>query len=222
MSVVYSQNCLRKPVFLESLLNSSDLFLFDTSGFSGNERYYQSREEARECILKKVKNNSVLIKKIRESILKKGSNGRFYITPGVRHELIKSGFPYSKKIKRRTHQERIFLESWRAIREISKETRALAEEFYEQNKVIDITQTEQYQLAFEEHFLYMDSIGMSEVDKEFLITGIVLSKYRDICLVSNDFRHILFARDEICEIEKINNDQLKFYKNEETHFERLR
>ncbi len=235
-------------ITLEEISQNAPLALLDTCSISENsiknnlsKSYLKFLEEVSQRLNESIPliNNfeRLLINKEEKAV---SSESHLYITEGVREELLACNFNYSKKIKR-CKNGRQSLDFWRLLKKYLKMKRHLAELFFDSGHVLDLKDTrtlkrddlnsnfqdideinKKYSSFMDKYHPLMETIGLSEVDKDFLITGLTMSKYQEIWLVSNDFHHILKARDRIFGRTSY-SPSLKFYfRTKDGYFKKIR
>jgi len=136
-----------------------------------------------------------------------------FLTSSVSKEHAKEHYPYKKIIKHKEiQQDRRLLELCRKKRESSLEGKRLFDRFEDAHRILILDETERdlYKLIYEEAYSELISHELGEVDNDFLVSGVVISRTRgNTCLVSNDFG-IFRLWKYLSRRERINQDKLNF------------
>ena len=147
-----------------------------------------------------------------KEFLEGGKN--FYITQLILREYDRSAYyPYSKKIKNRKNNSKKNLELHRKRREESKEIGKLARSFGENCRILELNEDERklYDKMSRKYSFLKRKRDISEADFDFLISGAVVSRTRDLTsLISNDFG-IFYSWMELLRREKLTPEKLGFF-----------
>ncbi len=141
--------------------------------------------------------------------------GNIFITPNIEEENCpKSKYKFKKSIKKMDRapkkQRKNLLNLQRSIRESIKIKKKMINLFEKKGKVLDLTQTEEYQELYSRYNFLLTHFKLSETDSDILISSVLLSRSNNTALVTNDFK-IFYAGKNLCVNEKIERTNLEFF-----------
>lgn len=147
-----------------------------------------------------------------KEFLEGGKN--FYVTQFILREYNHSAYyPYNKIIKKYKNISKKSLELYRKKREVSKEVGKLVRAFEENYGILELDENERklYGKMSRKYSFLKRKRDISEADFDFLISGFVLSRTRDLTsLISNDFG-IFYSWIDLLKREKLTPETLGFF-----------
>ncbi len=138
--------------------------------------------------------------------------GDFYVTKGVLGEYSTSLKRYKKKIREVGNLSGDRLNYERASSKCRKIKNKLTNSLEDRGLVLFLTPEEMrwHDLLSEKYRTISKDLGLSEVNNDFLFSGIAVSRRDPSCLVSNDIA-ILRLFNHVYKKERLNSDHVNFF-----------
>ncbi len=203
---------------LEELASEDCHILFDTCVISrplGNSTKFLEGKIIKEKADFYEKNNNFLDELIRYIVNK----GNFFVTSYIIKEIVNhNSYHYKKAIRKEGGcRDRELLRLRRLFKREEQNKRRVANAFIDNDKLIILEgeMKKLYEKVSEKYQGLIEEYGLSNVDFDFLITGITLAMTSNpVIFLSNDYK-IFHARNRILKREKIDEKMIRFFVRED-------